>query len=71
LARAQLEHEVFLMSGLDQEKVRNMKMEAISSIEEGIERALSALGQSAEIAVIPQGPHVLPFLKPDGPENDY
>jgi hypothetical protein len=29
------------------------------------------LGQSAEIAVIPQGPHVLPSLKRDASENDY
>ena len=71
LARAQLEHEVFLVSGLEPEQVRHMKMTAIPSVEEGLSRALAALGQSAEIAVIPQGPHVLPSLKRDGSENDY
>jgi hypothetical protein len=48
-----------------------MRMTAIPSIEEGISRALAALGKSAEIAVIPQGPHVLPSLERDGSENDY
>jgi nickel-dependent lactate racemase len=63
LARAQLDHEVFLMSSLRPEQVHHMKMTAIPSIEEGISRALTALGKSAEIAVIPQGPHVLPSLE--------
>jgi nickel-dependent lactate racemase len=63
LARAQLNHEVFLMSNLRPKQVNHMKMTAIPSIEEGISRALTALGKSAEIAVIPQGPHVLPSLE--------
>jgi nickel-dependent lactate racemase len=71
LARAQLDHEVFLMSSLKPEKVHHMKMTAIPSIEEGISRALTIMGKSAEIAVIPQGPHVLPSLERDGSENDY
>jgi nickel-dependent lactate racemase len=66
LARAQLDHEVFLMSSLRPEQVHHMKMTAITSIEEGISKALKALGKSAEIAVIPQGPHVLPHLERDG-----
>jgi nickel-dependent lactate racemase len=71
LARAQLDHEVFLMSRLRPEQVHHMKMTAIPSIEEGISRALMVLGKSAEIAVIPQGPHVLPTLERDGSGNDY
>jgi nickel-dependent lactate racemase len=71
LARSQLDHEVFLVSDLRPEQVYRMKMTAIPSIEEGISRALAALGKSAEIAVIPQGPHVLPSVERDGSENDY
>jgi nickel-dependent lactate racemase len=71
LARAQLDHEVFLMSSLKPEQVHRMKMTAIPSVEEGIARALTALGKSAEIAVIPQGPHVLPSVERDESVNDY
>jgi nickel-dependent lactate racemase len=63
LARAQLDHEIYLMSSLKPEQVQHMKMTAIPSIEEGISRALTALGKNAEIAVIPQGPHVLPSVE--------
>jgi nickel-dependent lactate racemase len=63
LARAQLDHEIFLMSSLRPEQVHNMKMTAIPSIEEGVSKALAALGKKAEIAVIPYGPHVLPSFE--------
>ena len=62
LARAQLDHKVFLMSSLKPEQVSNMMITPISSVEEGVLKALSALGEDAEIAVIPEGPHVLPYI---------
>jgi lactate racemase len=70
LGRAQLNHEIFLVSGLEQEQVSHMKITAIPSVEEGIAKALTALGKGAEITVIPQGPHVLPSLERDG-SDDY
>jgi nickel-dependent lactate racemase len=62
LARCQLEHKVYLMSSLNPAEVQGMMIHPVSSIEEGIGRALSALGRDVEIAVIPEGPHVLPFV---------
>jgi len=35
----------------------------IHSMEEGLEKAFQALGDDAEIAVIPEGPLVLPLLE--------
>jgi lactate racemase len=69
LARAQLHHQVYLMSGLNPEYVHHMKMTAIPSIDEGVSRALKALGKNAEIAVIPQGPHILPSIERDTSEK--
>jgi lactate racemase len=62
LARDQLDQRVFLMSSLAPEQVSSMIITPISSVDEGISKALAALGDSAEIAVIPQGPHVLPYV---------
>jgi len=62
LARAQLNHEVLLVSSLSQDDVKGMMIQSIASIEAGIEKALSALGEDSEIAVIPEGPHTLPFF---------
>ena len=66
LARAQQDHTVFLLSSLPDRIVRDMQIRPISSIENGIEQALSMLGKNAEIAVIPEGPRVLPFIKKHG-----
>ena len=63
LARSQLNHEVFLFSDMDAEIVHQMLVTPIHSIEEGIAKALDKLGKGAEIAVIPEGPLVLPVVK--------
>jgi lactate racemase len=62
LARAQLKHEVFLVSDLSPEKVRHMKIQPVSSVEDGITHALATLGNQAQIIVIPEGPRVIPVL---------
>ena len=62
LARIQLKNDIYLMSNLDDSEVRNMMITPVRSIEEGIEKALAVLGKDAEIAVIPEGPMVIPIL---------
>ena len=63
LARTQLKNDIYLVSGLEDSVVREMMMTPISTIEEGLAKAFEVLGDYAEIAVIPEGPLVLPLLK--------
>jgi len=62
LAHAQADHSIYLMSGLDDEAVHRMKVTPIHTVEEGLELAFSEVGTEGSIAVIPQGPFVLPVL---------
>lgn len=68
LARAQLNHRVFLYSGLDDNLVTPMKVNPIHSIEEELDKALTIFGNELSLAVIPQGPLVLPTLQAE--DND-
>ncbi len=63
LARAQIDHSVYLVSGLDAESVRKMLMTPVPSIEEGLRLAFTALGKDARVAVMPEGPLVLPLVE--------
>jgi len=63
LARAQLRKDIYLVSELDDAIVRDMMITPIRTIEEGIEKALKILGPDTEIAVVPEGPLVLPLLQ--------
>jgi lactate racemase len=63
LARAQLTHRVFLLSELADDQVRSIKVTPVHSVEEGLAMGLAALGKDAEVAIIPEGPLVLPVLK--------
>ena len=60
LARAQLRNDVYLVSGLQDSLVRDVMMVPVRTIEEGLEKAFQVLGRDAEVAVIPEGPLVLP-----------
>lgn len=62
LARTQLKNAVYLVSGLEDSLVRDMMMTPIRTVEEGLEKAFQILGADASIAVIPEGPLVLPLL---------
>jgi len=62
LARAQLKHDIYLVSGLEDSLVRDMMMEPVGSIEDGLDRAFQVLGNDAEVAIIPEGPLVLPII---------
>lgn len=63
LARVQLKNDIYLVSNLEDSEVRNMMITPIRSIEEGIEKAFAVLGKDAEIAVIPEGPLVIPIVE--------
>ena len=62
LARAQLDHTIYLLSNLDDSAVSQMMVTPIHTIAEGLEKALGTLGKEAEIAVIPEGPLILPVV---------
>jgi nickel-dependent lactate racemase len=63
LARDQLNHTIYLLSEMEDNATGQMMVTPIHSIEEGLDKALSALGKNAEIAVIPEGPLVLPVIE--------
>jgi len=62
LARTQINNDIYLVSDLEDSLVRGMMMVPVPTIEKGIERAFHVLGEDAEIAIIPEGPSVLPYL---------
>ncbi len=57
------EHRLLNYSTLDPDLQRRLFVEPIPSVEAGVEAALAALGPQATIAVIPEGPYVLPCLR--------
>jgi nickel-dependent lactate racemase len=63
LARAQLNHTIYLLSNMKDSIVGQMMITPIPTIEEGLDKAFKVLGKDAEIAVIPEGPLVLPIIK--------
>lgn len=62
LARAQLKHRVFLLSTLEDRLVEPMMVTPIHSVGAGLEKAFESLGKDARIAVLPEGPLVLPII---------
>ena len=63
LARIQLKHNFYLFSCLADNLVRDMMILPVRSVEEGLAEAFKLLGNDAEVAVIPEGPVVLPLLE--------
>lgn len=64
-AKALRKAKVMLYSdGLDKETLSRLFVEPISSVEEGIRKALSEHGPQGRIIVIPEGPYVMPVLAP-------
>ena len=62
LARAQSDHAIYLLSHLADDEVKQMMVTPIHTIEQGLEEAFGILGKQAEIAVIPEGPLILPIV---------
>ena len=63
LAKMQLKNEIYLLSDMHEKTVKDMMMTPIRSIEEGLEKAFQTLGRDAKVAVIPQGPLVIPIVE--------
>jgi len=62
LARIQMRNHVMLKSELSDDDVRSMWIEPIHDLDEAVASSLAAMGPNAQIAVIPEGPLVLPLL---------
>ena len=62
LARAQSDHAIYLLSHLADDEVKQMMVTPIHTIEQGLDKAFGILGKQAEIAVIPEGPLILPIV---------
>jgi nickel-dependent lactate racemase len=63
LARDQLRNDFYLVSELEDSIIEAMMITPVRTIEEGLEKAFKILGNDAEIAVIPEGPLVVPVLE--------
>ncbi len=57
------DHHILNYSTLDPDLQRRLFVQPATSVEAGVEQALAALGPDATIAVIPEGPYVLPCLR--------
>lgn len=67
LARCQLDHSIFLLSNLDNDVASKMMATPIPTITQGLCNAFDILGENAEIAIIPEGPLVLPTVTTTSP----
>jgi lactate racemase len=63
LAQDQIYHKIYLVSELPDALVKEMKVMPVSSIDEGLRKAFEALGPDARVAIIPEGPMVIPVIK--------
>ena len=62
LARIQMRNHVMLRSELPADVVAGMWIEPVGDMNAAVSSALASMGRDAEIAVIPEGPLVLPLL---------
>jgi nickel-dependent lactate racemase len=63
LARAQLNHTIYLVSSLEDRAAEKMMVTPIKSIEEGLSKAFRLLGEHATVGIIPEGPMVIPVME--------
>ncbi len=52
----------YVSDGLSAEQLQGLFVDAAPSVEEAVEDALAAYGKGARVAVVPEGPYVLPVL---------
>jgi len=62
LAILQLRNDIYMVSELEHQVLRDMMIVPVNTVDEGLKKAFSILGDDAEITVIPEGPLVLPLL---------
>ena len=63
LARVQLKNPIYLVSELGDRLAEEMMVKPFPTMENALQKALDVVGNKAEIAVIPEGPLVLPILE--------
>ena len=62
LAVLQLRNDIYMVSELEHQVLRDMMIVPVNTVDEGLKKAFSILGDDAEITVIPEGPLILPLL---------
>ncbi len=62
LAVLQLRNDIYMVSELEHQVLRDMTLVPVNTVDEGLKKAFSILGNDAEITVIPEGPLILPLL---------
>ena len=60
MANIQMKNTVYLVSELDDRIVKDMMIMPFRTFDEALEQAFRELGKDAKIAVIPEGPSVIP-----------
>jgi len=55
--------EVYLYSSLDPRTVREAMIEPIASVEAALAALLDRYGPGARVAVLPEGPQTVPYLR--------
>lgn len=63
LARIQMGKQILLRSELPDDTVRAMWLEPVSDLDAAVAAALRLIGPTAQVAVIPEGPLVLPIIE--------
>lgn len=67
-ALAQLKADIYIRSTyLTDEEIQSALLKPCQSIEETLEHLLVVYGQAARIAVLPEGPHTIPYVSFRGP----
>lgn len=62
LARIQLHNDIYVVSKMNGDIIKDMMMTPFSSLDQALERAFEKLGRDASIGVIPEGPLVMPVV---------
>ncbi len=62
LARIQMRNQIMLRSELDPELIGSLWIEPVSDLDAAVSEAIRRIGPRADIAVIPEGPLVLPLM---------
>lgn len=63
LAKVQKNNQIYLKSSLNEEILENMMINPIKSLDSGLEEVLKKMGNNPKIAVIPEGPMIVPAIK--------
>lgn len=63
LAEVQKENKILIKSELKDEIVKDMLMEPIKNLREGLDKAFEEIEREAKVVAIPEGPMVIPSLK--------